>query len=63
MLREKARGGASRFRKQGNKGVGAGHGSVTQLLGVERGALIDAFERRRGLGAPDLGHDVLEIVV
>ncbi len=36
---------------------------MAHLLGVERGALIDALERGGGLGAPGLDHGVLELVV
>ncbi|MDN3279112.1 hypothetical protein QWJ07_32945 [Frankia sp. RB7] len=50
MLREQARCRASRFGKQGNKRIGAGHRGMADLLGVERGAFIDALERRRRLG-------------
>lgn len=63
MLREQARRGTSRFGEQGDKCIGASHRGKAHLLGMKRGALIDALEGRRRLGAPGLGHGVLELVV
>lgn len=63
MLREQPHRGASRLGKQGNKRICASDLGISDLLGVERGALIDALECRGGLGTPGLDHDVLEFVV
>ena len=63
MLVEQPRRRTSRFGKQGNKRIGTGDFRMTNLLSKEHGTLIDALERRRGLGASGFDHGVLEFVV